>query len=367
MTTTITPWPDGLRYRGLAGGTRSAGGTASRRVQIYPGTEREREVRFPWEVPNSKDFYPIVAMFWGRRGQGKTLSMTAFGAMMLQRYIRSGIKSSPSNPNGHKIVANYHVTFADFYNPMLVDMLVDFPWWAHDMCCLVDEILAFFPNRRSLARGNLNFATFLQQIRKRGIELLFCTQFPQNMDKQMVEQIDLFIRPELFNNGNSVRLHIWDWWGQFTGNMNIKRWPPMPERDPPDWIVPLHGIKAVYGAYPTGEVVAPMWIGNRDEIIGSQWNDEELASSMTNPPGAKGGPVEVAPNFNEFVSSKPETLLDLIIAQGDEFFVDSIIDAAKRFDKKLRKTSDLHQFLNANGYILRRDGSRFLAMKEDVE
>ena len=361
MVTSVTPWPSGLAYRGLVANARTAGSTKS--VQLYPGQKKEAAILLPWEVPVSGSFYPIIAMFWGRRGQGKTLSMTAVGAMMLQRYLWAGIKSSAANPDGHKICANYHVSFADFYNPMLVDMLVDFPPWAHHMTCLVDEILAYFPNRRSLARGNLNFGTFLQQIRKRKIELLFTTQFPQNMDKIMVEQVDLFIRPEIYNRGNSVRLIIHDWWGQFTGNMWTKKWPPIFE--PPDWIIPIHGIKNVYGAYPTEEVVAPMWSGNRMEIVNQQWTEEELASQRTNPPGKEGGPLEVAPNsaINPEHDRAVRSVEELILRQGDEFFTDEIIDTAKILDGTIKQTADMHRALALHGYTIMRVGRRFLATK----
>ncbi len=358
MVTSVTPWPSGLAYKGLVANNRTSG--SSKHVELYPGQKKEDTLLLPWEVPVSGSFYPIIAMFWGRRGQGKTLSMTTVGAMMLQRYIRWGIKSSPSNPNGHKICANYHVDFADFYNPMLVDMMVDFPPWAHDMTVMVDEILAYFPNRRSLARGNLNFGTFLQQIRKRHIELLFTTQFPQNMDKIMVEQVDLFIRPELYNRGNSVRLIIHDWWGQFTGNMISKKWPPIHE--PPDWIIPIHNIKNVYGAYPTDEVVAPMWSGNRNAIIKGQWTDEEIDSQHTNPPKDGGGPLEVinSPEQERAIRS----VEDLILSQGPApFYIDKIIDQAKKFDETIRQTKDMHRILGAMGYTIIRDGHRFRAEK----
>jgi len=360
MVTSVTPWPNGTAYKGLVANSRTSG--SNRHVQLYPGQKKEDSLFLPWEVPVSGSFYPIIAMFWGRRGQGKTLSMTTVGAMMLQRYLRWGIKSSPSNPNGHKICTNYHVDFADFYNPMLVDMMVDFPPWAHDMTVMIDEILAYFPNRRSLARGNLNFGTFLQQIRKRHIELLFTTQFPQNMDKIMVEQVDLFIRPELFNRGNSVRLIIHDWWGQFTGNMISKKWPPIHE--PPDWIIPIHNIKNVYGAYPTDEVVAPMWSGNRNTIIKGQWTDEEIDSQHTNPPRDEGGPFEVAP---EPVAPEQERVIrsieDLILSQGPKFQIDGILDRAKRLDASIRKISDLHRIIGQMGYVVRRDGQGFMAKK----
>ena len=365
MVTSVTPWPSGLGYKGLVANSRTAG--SNKHVQIYPGEKKADTLLLPWEVPISGSFYPIIAMFWGRRGQGKTLSMTTLGAMMLHRYLRAGVKSSAANPNGHKICANYHVSFADFYNPMLVDMLVDFPPWAHDMTVMIDEILAYFPNRRSLARGNLNFGTFLQQIRKRHIELLFTTQFPQNMDKIMVEQVDLFIRPELFNRGNSVRLIIHDWWGQFTGNMISKKWPPIHE--PPDWIIPVHGIKNVYGAYPTDEVVAPMWSGNRNTIIKGQWTDEEIDSQRTNPPGDGGGALEGA----EVAPTSPEeeravrSVEDLVLKQGAMFHIDDIVDKAKVLDRTIRKTADMHRILNQMGYTIIRDGHRFLASKNETE
>ena len=172
---------------------------------------------------------------------------------------------------------------------------------------------------------------------------------PRNMDNIMVEQVDLFIRPEIYNRGNTIRLIIHDWWGQFTGNMVTKKWPPTFK--PPDWIIPIHGIKNVYGAYPTEEVVAPMWSGNRVQIANQRWTDEELTSKRTNPPGEEGGPLELAPNsaFNPEHDWAVRSVEELILRQGDELFTDQIIDAAKGLDKSIKQTADMHRMLGLYG------------------
>ncbi len=72
MVTSVTPWPNGMAFRGLVANARTSGSLA-RRVQIYPGQKKENTLLLPWQVPISGSFYPIIAMFWGRRGQGKTL------------------------------------------------------------------------------------------------------------------------------------------------------------------------------------------------------------------------------------------------------------------------------------------------------
>ena len=244
---------------------------------IYPRAEPIDNLGmfYAKDIRPSRSFRPLCIMLWGRRGEGKTLGMTAIANAMRETYLSHGVRYHKTlRPWGRRIGSNYHIDFADFNNPMLVDMIVDFPPWARRMLFCVDEILAFFPNRRSLARPNLNFSTFLQQIRKLETELIFTTQFPQNMDGQILQQIDLFGTPKRINKGRDLKILLWDWWGQFTGNFASKKWPPNPAENPPDYQLTIYDIERFYGAYPTEEVVAPMWSASREDMVARSWGTE---------------------------------------------------------------------------------------------
>ncbi len=55
---------------------------------------------------------------------------------------------------------------------------------------------------------------------------------------------------------------------------------------------------------------------------------------------------------------------ELIARQGSSFNVDNMIDAAKRLDKSIKKTSDLNEILTDRGFTIFRDGHRFLAVRK---
>lgn len=237
-----------------------------RRIAVAPSRTPKvsEQILRPADMVLHSNSSPLCSMLVGRRGAGKTLGMTAIGYFMRQAYVRAG--------GSMRLCSNYNVSFADLVDEHIVDRLNVFPTWGHDLLVLVDEVSAYFPGRRSLARINLDFCEFLRQIRKRRVEFVFTTQFPQVIDQQLLMQVDLFIQVEMLRRGCGAAGHrvclelvTHDWWGQWTGEMMPRVWPPR-ERDA-SWTTLLHRVDLLFGSYDTKEVVAPIWSSRREGII----------------------------------------------------------------------------------------------------
>jgi len=350
MVSRISSYPGHLGYQGVGLARPHAGGGFTS-LAPYPSQQNDETsaAYSPWELLTSNELDPLVIMFFGRRGEGKTLTMTAMGSIMMQAYAAQGQKFSRRHPYGFRLASNYHVKFADFNNPMLVDLLVKFPPWAHHILCMVDEILAYFPSRRTMARGNLDFGTFLQQIRKRDIEMICTTQFPQNLDGQMLQQINLFVMPILYNRKNSVRLLIWDWWGQYTGRIWHKHWPPIEE--PPDYKLSIHGLHGIFPWFESKEVVAPMWSGAREEIIEQNWKNELDQMEASAAAAEQEQHVLIGG-----AQQAPKTLKELAESCEDDFYIATILDDAKGLDRNIKAVGDLAEYLSSAGFMVHKEG-----------
>ena len=58
---------------------------------------------------------------------------------------------------------------------------------------------------------------------------------------------------------------------------------------------------------------------------------------------------------------------ELMMSQGDMFYIDQILDLAKCLDETVKRTADLHLIIVEHGYTIMRSGHRFLAVREAVE
>jgi hypothetical protein len=290
---------------------------------------------FPEDLRPSAHSSPIGMMFMGRRGAGKTLTMSAIANFMRLSYINS---NSPM-----RIVANYHVNFATCY-PDLVDQLNEYPSWGRNLLACLDEIAAYFPGRRSLAGANVDFSTFLQQIRKRYIEIMMTTQFPQMLDQQLLMQIDLFVDVEYHRRGciqfqnhrHCVDLYIHDWWGQWTGNNYRKPFPPW--RGEADWVKTIHNIGGTFKLYNSQEVVAPLWSQHREDIIQQGWGDQYIED------GKDPDFVEMAPpqNLKEY--------LEQLNYAGQGFKIKDYIGEVGLHDRRIVNLQTFVQVLQSLGW-----------------
>lgn len=292
--------------KGLMKPTIKDGGILS----LGPGVEDAPAVPlFAEDIPSKRKFSPLIMGFIGRRGKGKSLGMTAVAKLTMDRAALKG--------NRFSVASNYQLDFADWKDPFIVDIISEtYPWWARDMLICIDEIQAAFPNRRSIARINLDFATFLTQIRKRRVEVMWTTQFPQVLDYMVLMQTDLFIECEQFNNARAIDCYVHDYWGQFTGKNFKKPWPP--RRELYDWQVTLWNTDAVWGLYDTEEVVPPLWSKARDDILVAQgWTPDEGA------PEADEDGVVI-----DTAGGRPETLEDMALRIGGKFNIMALMSFA---------------------------------------
>ena len=267
---------------------------------LYRGPEPEerRDVLMPGEMNGNKFFRPTFTLRWGRRGRGKTLTLVAEGFHFQQAYaqrnLRKGWHPGHYTPDGEwvaaykdrgtfpwLIAANFQNSYADITRPYLVEELTEYPDWGWNMRIQIDEIAMYAHRRKWQLTSNLNLEGFITQIRKRSIEPSGATQFPQRLDGDIVEQIDLFIDCDIepLGCGNpehtfcaAQRVH--DWWGQWSGNTKRKPWPPnVWEYDYFKW---FHNCKQFFGAYVTEEIHSPIWLkdGEKNRIRLKQWGEE---------------------------------------------------------------------------------------------
>ena len=308
-------------------------------VGLVPGAHQDDDlhIRFPEDLPGHQHSSPLSIMFMGRRGAGKSLSMTAIAKFMNDAYR---VKRSPM-----RVVTNYHVNFAIYSSPILVDELNEFPSWGRQLLVCLDEIAAYFPGRRSLARTNVDFSTFLQQIRKRRIEFMMTTQFPQMLDNQLLMQIDLFIDVDYHRWGcghfaghrHCVDLYIHDWWGQWTGRNFRKPFPPY--RDDNDWMMTLHKIGSVFQMYDTEEVVAPIWSDHRESIIRQGWGEAYVDEEIKEEDEAALRPPATLPEF-----------LARLDYQGDGFKIKDALGEAGLFERSVVNLATFYAWLKAHGW-----------------
>lgn len=328
-----------------------------RPLQVYPDSSTEERFQItPQTLVGHGKFEPLTIMLAGRRGHGKTLSMTAIGHLFKQAYERHNV-----NVN---IAANYNTSVATeglrpdgdrWASPYLLEDLMEFPVWADELLVLIDEAATAFPRRRSNARINLDFSTFLQMIRKRNIELLFTTQFPGMLDDQLLINIDLYCMVNAWPKPGTapftnVTIAIWDWHGQFSGRFTRPRIPP---DGPPTWRRTLYNVHTAYDLYNTKEVIGRLWgTGQqREEMAGQYWGKTEKDE-------AQEAPVLVQ-------AAAPTDLRSFLHSLGQTFNLQRIVPDARGFDNTVTNQKELIERIEAFGdwEILTQNSQKFARRK----
>ena len=311
---------------------------AGSQIKLNPAMVDEDEVKSPLDLKTQKRFMPRVAILFGRRGQGKTLWLTNMLYLMKKRYEASGHK--------FKVFTNYKASFADYSTPYLLDEISEFPTWANNAIIGLDEIADLLPSARAMSNHSLLSQTFFRQIRKRGCEVLCATQFPQEITRALLRQVDWFIETEIQQGGRGVRTYWHDWWGQFTGVFKLRYWPP--ERAAHDYSFTLWGTDAMFGQYETEEVVASVYSDSREDIIKQQW---DLAGD------GHGSPLdEIAIPASEFAADPTLTMMLEWIDRGAVLGLDDLIPLAKdELDQDYMSDSKLTNILRRRGYMVERD------------
>lgn len=323
-----------------------------RRSQIVPFNDTDDtgpEIWTPVFLPGHKGYVPVLTMISGWRGKGKTLTMTMLGLIQRERYRTAGMRS-------WKLMANYVVDGADVVDPNIVDRLIHMDPDMRNATILVDELPSLFSNRRSLSGSNRDFGVFIQQIRKRNIEMIFTAQIPMLVDRQIREQIDWYVLPEVFGPKRQyLRLYWFDFNGQFMGQGH-KYWPPkIWDAD----IVKVYGpLASIYGKYRSDQVVAAYWSAFKDDINNqTDWDQSLLYDAQAAPVVALPQPVEPQPE-RPAPLAPANNVVELIDRQPDQVDVKEFWEEAQQFlptgstYKKLKEVMRLRGYKVADtGYV----------------
>ncbi len=329
--------------------------TVARPASFSIGNLSKRQIRFDVSKPKPEVLEPFapltlqpgrrfeasVWMHMGRRGKGKTLGMSAIADVQKERF--------EYYKTGQRVGANYWLECADILNPQLVE------WFNSDglldsrsrrMWACVDEATSQFMNRRSMSAVNVDFSQILTQIRKLETCMTFTTQFPQWVDIAILYQIDLFMLMEANYDASIIDCYVFDWWGQLTGNMNRKAWPP--QMSDVDWQVTLYNTDYMFNRYRTDQIVPPAWFKGprKQDVINKQWGDHmSLVDDMVDVPGkidtadmqeiAIGG--EVTPHAANMLSlGNPSSIEELLDRQSQKpFSVAGLLGRAKQIDNTI--------------------------------
>lgn len=120
----------------------------------------------------------MICLFQGRRGCGKTLSMTWWSSFFSS--LDWDVFSNYNVKNVQKITEEFILN---------LDKDSDL----RDCVLLVDEMQIFFDSR--LWKEATKFSHFLQQIRKRNIVILGTTQYIDTIEKRIRQHVDFLIKP----------------------------------------------------------------------------------------------------------------------------------------------------------------------------
>ncbi len=326
--------------------------TTAHEFSVYPsathGEARGPLIITPEAAIAYHRFDPVTLMLSGRRGRGKTAALTYLGRFFGDIYRRQG--------SDVRIASNYNTTVADpdLRRQDIMDDILSFPPWATKMLVLVDEIAAYYPSRKAMATRNVDASTFLQQIRKRDIEMIFTTQFPGMLDQQMLVNIDLYVVVNMWpregwNAGKYCDLKIWDWHGQWAGEPVQPRIPP---QGPPTWFRRMHNVNRIFGMYNTKEVIGRAWADfeERATIDAQHWGGEAAAAELA---------VMEAQAASLAASPEPTTLSEYVTGLGPSFNVAHEYTGARAFSDEIENVKDWERFLELMGFeILQERRSR---------
>lgn len=124
----------------------------------------------------------MIYLYKGAKGKGKTLTMVKDAYLF--------------HLEGKKVYSNMKsVKFAE-YIPNEEILKIDKNNSLKNCVLLIDELQTLFNARRSAKKQNLEFSFFIQQIRKRGVELLATSQYSNTTDLLFRQHIDYIVMPK---------------------------------------------------------------------------------------------------------------------------------------------------------------------------
>lgn len=177
----------------------------------------------------------MIVLYVGRRGSGKTTTMVKDAYQFKTR--------------GYDIYTNMNsLTFSDvvLHDDEILSLL---DREDSNYVLVLDEIQTFINSRRSARKQNVEFTYFIQQIRKRGVVILACTQFSRRVDIAFREHLDIIVFPEFKHEYGVVR-------ARYEDNTFLEGFDYKTNRLPYREIV--YDPSPVFALFDTNEVIEPV-------------------------------------------------------------------------------------------------------------
>lgn len=129
----------------------------------------------------------MIVLYVGARGKGKTLTMNKDGYNFKCK--------------GFEVFANFECSFAkEISNDEIMELNKGSE--LYDCVILIDEIQIFFDSRRGMYKRNIDFSNFIQQSRKRNINILCTTQYSNTIDLRLRQHLDVMAYPNFIKDLN---------------------------------------------------------------------------------------------------------------------------------------------------------------------
>lgn len=129
----------------------------------------------------------MIVLYKGAKGKGKTLTM-----------VKDGLKYKLK---GYRVLSNFWTSFTEtITNEEILNL--DKNSNLFNCCLLIDEIQIFFDSRTGMKKANRNFSNFIQQSRKRNIDILTTTQYAHQIDKRLRAFLDVIAFPNFIKRFN---------------------------------------------------------------------------------------------------------------------------------------------------------------------
>lgn len=121
-----------------------------------------------------------ITLYKGSRGRGKTLSMVKDAYNF---YCR-----------GYRVVSNFNMKFGEHIsNEEILELNKESELF--DCVLVLDEVQIFFDSRNFKQKRHMDFSNFIQQIRKRNINILCTAQYSNTIELRLRQHIDYVAYP----------------------------------------------------------------------------------------------------------------------------------------------------------------------------
>ncbi len=336
-------------------------------------------ILYPGMLNNSPDFKPTNSLFVGVRGEGKTLAMVFMEQIMAPSFQKLG----------WRIQSNFEIQGADFCHPFLGSVISEDPLRAYQSQINVDEVTELIPSRRTMSKVSSNWFTVVRQIRKLRCEIQATTQFPWDIDKQMLRQVELLILcrgyfpAERWTSARAafrcfIDIYLFDLHGNLRkGAQPVKVYPP--PLNTAFKRFRLRNLPYVWNKYRTNDRVASDHASEevKARMVGQQWDLEALTERMetmtkteaewneaiegrfaegandpsTPEPVVLSAPLQEADSWGGWLAEKRRL--------GEFPVLPEDLGRAKRLRDDIQSFKDLHLALEVEGWTIEKRGGRY--------